>query len=69
MRNHGDLGANDDGEIPEQCDGCGQTRLASELIPIGDGSIKACETCYSEATAMVFTKAEICSRQTTYYSV
>src|SRR5262249_34236959 len=41
----------------EQCDGCGQTRLASELTPIGDGSIKACEMCYTDATAMVLTKS------------
>jgi hypothetical protein len=58
MRTHEDLGGNAEAEILEQCDGCGQTRLASELIPIGDGSIKACETCYAGATAMVFTKAE-----------
>jgi hypothetical protein len=59
MGNRGDLGGNTEAEIKEQCDGCGVIRLASELIPIGDGSVKACERCYADATAMVFTKAEI----------
>jgi hypothetical protein len=61
MRNHDELGENAETKILEQCDGSGLTRLASELIPIGDGSIKACETCYAHATAMVFTKAQICA--------
>ena len=36
----------------EQCDGCGQGRSASELLPIGDGSIQVCASCHKAATAM-----------------
>jgi hypothetical protein len=43
-------------ELQEQCDGCGQLRPASCLVPIGDGSIRVCQGCYASATAMVFTR-------------
>src|SRR3989442_8474223 len=43
-------------EVFCHCDGCDQRYPASELSPIGDGSIKVCLECYSAATAMVRTR-------------
>ena len=43
-------------EVFCHCDGCDQRYRASELSPIGDGSIKVCLECYSAATAMVRTR-------------
>ena len=45
-------------EVEDRCDGCGQRRLASELRPVGDGSLKACHDCYARATATIFTRAD-----------
>ena len=47
-------------EIPgdgtmKECDGCGKPCPDSSLSPIGDGSIKVCQTCYAVATATVLT--------------
>ena len=56
----------------EKCDGCDQPCLAPELLPIGDGSIKVCASCYMGATAMVFTKLKcslIATRQPDTFSL
>lgn len=46
------------GEAPERCDGCGESLTGSQLLPIGDGSIRVCEKCYTVATAMVSTRKD-----------
>ena len=47
------------GEVQETCDGCVQLHRASQLVPVGDGSIKVCGACYVKATAMVLTSGDI----------
>jgi hypothetical protein len=43
-------------DVHEQCAGCGRLHMDSELMPIGDGSIRVCRACYRIATAMVLTE-------------
>src|SRR5262245_11902965 len=45
-----------DGAV-QQCDGCGKRYSISELVPIGDSSIRVCVGCYTDATALVLTNA------------
>ena len=40
-------------EAQERCDGCVRFHAVSELVAIGDGSIRVCRACYADATAMV----------------
>jgi hypothetical protein len=40
-------------EVHEQCDGCRQQHPASELSLIADGSMKVCQTCRAQASAMM----------------
>ena len=44
-----------EGEALERCDGCDHFHPIGELVPIGDGSIRVCQACYANATAMVLT--------------
>ena len=37
------------------CDACGGAIPLEDLRPIGDGSLRVCETCYPEATRLVCT--------------
>ncbi len=52
-----------EGDNQESCDGCVHLHPVSELIPIGDGSIRVCRACYADATAMVL-PSEIPAAQT-----
>jgi hypothetical protein len=47
------------GEVEQTCDGCVQFHPSSELVPVGDGSIKVCEGCYAQAILVVVTAADI----------
>jgi hypothetical protein len=60
LKNTYDFLRPEDRAAQEHCDGCGQSRPASGLVPIGDGSIKVCGACYAEATAMILTSGDIC---------
>jgi hypothetical protein len=51
-----DLSGLEEREEQGECDGCGQSSPLSELLPVGDGSIKVCDACYGAATATVFTR-------------
>jgi hypothetical protein len=48
----------ENGEVTERCDGCGEAHSDSRLLPVGDGSIQVCEKCYAVATAMVSTRTD-----------